>query len=336
MSDLADDASDHIQAQKNAAAEKAIETSQKQLQKKMIEAAVETTAMQMSASIALLCIPVVGWAAEAIMAVWALMTYLAAQHVKAAIKKIMADLKKAVSVKQKAVEADVHAVEDKISTEVFPAAQALAISNTPINGLGDIWQRIGGGIKKAAKVVVKVHVAPIKAAGHETLKAAASISKAVGAKGLSKTLESKERVWDNVSAHAEKYASDRLGDPRQIANDLRGLKEMMTGEVQIRKAQEGADKIKAKVFAMLELNKSDTLARMATAEYRDTLTKNIARSIRNDPKMLEDAQFYVAQQEKLAVKNGLSPDAQIPNVTGSNAGFLASLAALGAVFMLKS
>ncbi len=310
---------------------------QQTFKRDMMQAAIKVAAVQTGISIALMCVPIVGWALGII---YSVLQWFASKHVKRETTSIMNDLKVEIDQKNKQVQRQVHTEEDRIANELLPAAQALALSSAPLEGLGSLWTSVTGSVRTAAKqvskAVVQVHKVPAKFAVDQTMKAAAGAARTVGAKGVAAQLDRDRAHVDHAVEIAATHAEKDLGDPKEMDAELRRVAGYVNGDEQIRAAKEGAAKVRAKVFAQLAAAKADTLAQMATDKYRQNLTLSMAKAIRGDPNMLNAARVYQKQEQDAALRAGLPASTVVATVPSSNIGTIATVgAALSAFFLLR-
>ena len=305
----------------------------KQFQKQMIAAAAKVTAVQMGLSIALMCIPVFGWALAALMAI---ATLIAGDRVKKKIKEITNGISRELDAYQRAAQAEVHAAESRLADELWPDATKLAVSSAALDGwISDVWEKTKKITKKVVKPIVKVHNMPVKFIGKHVIKGIQHAAETVNDTKLANKLKGKEDSWENQIDRTTNQAAAAIADPEQMAKDMERAAGVVTGDEQIRKAKEGAEKIKAEARVSIDTAKREALTGMQAPEYRATMTRNLARAIRDDPKLMVEARYYQEQEQKLAVQNGLPSNAVVPTIQSGGGGLAVAAAAVGAYFMMR-
>ena len=322
------------------AATKNLQDQQSQLKKDMIQAAAKVTAVQVGISVALLFIPIVGWALAAINAVVAVIFSALAQRNKKKLQAVIAGIKTHVDAYQAQAQVEIHAQEQVISDQLWPDAVALANSGQSLDGLGDFWSNLRDDAKKAvrsvATAVVKFHTIPVKILGQQVIKGVRSVAGAVHDTSLQKKLAGKEDAWAAEIDRSTKQTSAALTNLDTLKNDAVRAVGLVTGEEQIRVAEQKGAEIEAAARQQIDAYKADTLAHMQTPEYRTELTRNLARAIRGDPTLQQEANYYQSQEQAKAVQNGLPANTVVPTVKSSSGGTLAAVGALvGAFFLLK-
>lgn len=323
---------------------------QRTVSRQMKQAAIKVAAAQAAISLSIVVlesmvvIPVVGWIAAAVGAVLAVVSYFRNKHVKAEIASIMGALQRDVTAHQKAAQKQMQAAEDVAASAVLPAAQQLALSGAalPLEGLGDLgslWTSITGAVKKAAKqtgkAVVQVHKVPAKAVLDVSMKAAAGAARTVGLKKTAAQIDRDRAHVDHAITIAAEHAERDMGDPQELAAELKRAAGMVDGGEQIRVAREGAAKIRTKAYAQIDAAKNNALAEFATPAYRDKLTVSLARAIRGDPSLLDEARAYQAAEKAAAVRAGLPSSTIDTTVPGSPAPLVGAAAAVAAFFLLR-
>ncbi len=318
-------------------ADKNLTEQQRRFKKDMIQAVAKVTAVQVGISVALLFIPVLGWALAALNA---LVGLIVGDIMKKRLKKVMDRLKTDIQGYQQHAQQEVHAYEEQVTQEVWPDAAALAASGEPLDGLGDFWSSAKDAISKAAKdtvrAVVQFHNAPVKLIGTGVIKGVRSFAHVVHDTKMEKRLQNKEAAWHDEIDRTTQHTTAAMTNLKTAENDARRAVGMVTGEEQIRVAQEKGNLLKQKAYAQIDAGKADALATMQTPEYRAQLVRNLAKAMRGDPSIANDAQYFAAQEAALAAANGLPADAVVPTVKPAGAGgLLAAAAAVGAYFMLR-
>ena len=327
---------------------------QKAFKQEMIEAAIKVAATQTAIEgtadimIAMGVIPIVGWVSAAIGVVITVISHFNNARVQRGIAEVMNQLKKDISARQASVQNVVHAAESDLSDKLLPAAQTLALSNTPLEGLGDFWSDIGKKLTKVtrpivkhvtkpiAKAIVQVYTVPAKVVGDATMKAVASAARSTGHENLASKIDNTRKTMDKKMKMFQDKYTGAMGDPAELASDLKTAVGMVTGDEEIAQAQQGADRIRTKAYAQLAAAQANALATLGTPEYQQNLTISLARAIRNDPSLLSEAQAVQQQEQAFASQSGLAPSTVVATVPASNAGALVTIgAALSAFFLLR-
>lgn len=317
-------------------ADKALTAQQRRFKKDMIQAVAKVTAVQVGISVVLLFIPVIGWALAAINA---LVGLIVGDIMKKRLKKVMDGIKNDLQAYQKQAQAEVHAVEEQVTEQVWPDAAALAQSGEPLDGLGDFWQDIKGSVSKAAKQVVKavvtVHTVPVKLVGQGVIKGVRSAAHVFHDTKLEKKLRNKEAAWNDEMERSTNHTTAALTNLKTAASDAKRAVGMVTGEEQVRVAEEKGRLLVAKAKAQIDAGKAEAIASMQTPEYRAQLMRNLAKAMRGDPAITSDAQYFASKEAQLAAANGVPSDSIVPTVQPSSGGLVAVAAAVGAYFMFR-
>jgi hypothetical protein len=125
----------------------------KHLTDQIVQAVVRQAVVSLSIQITLMCIPVIGWAIAAVMSVLQQITgKIYEAQMKREINNCIGDIQQRGEV----VKSRVEAVAIRAANEELPAAQALAVSNDQLNGLGDFWSKLVSPVNKIIKQVPRI------------------------------------------------------------------------------------------------------------------------------------------------------------------------------------
>lgn len=323
-----------------AQAQANLDSQNKDFKRDMMQAAAKVAAVQTAASVSVmivgLCIPVIGWAMAAVAAIMSIVSSALGKKYKAEVKQIIADLQTRLNAYQQAAQDKVHAAEQAMATQLWPAAQQLAASG---QDLGDFWSDLRDDIKHAAKqvvtAVVKFHTEPVKFIGSQAIKGIRSFAGAVHDTNLQKKLKGKEDAWADEIDRSAQHTAAAMTNLNTLKDDAIHAVNIATGKEQVIVAQQKAADIEKAAKAQIDAYVQQALAGLQTPEYQTELTRDLARAIRGDPSLMQEATYYQEQEQALAVKNGLPASTVVPTVkTSTLGGNLAAVAALAGAFLL--
>lgn len=260
------------------------------------ETAIKAAAAQMALQIGLMFIPVIGWAIGAVVS---LGQFIIGKHYEREMKRNIENGMNDITAFAKQANAQVTDAAARIYNEEYPSAVALAVSPTPLNGLGEsFWGKLEDKVlKPAAKVVRRINMIPTNlvvkgsrvVVGHH-MQASIDLTKAIGLKSTSEDIQ---HYYDKGRAIADDIAR-RAADPK-LAADLLSGKE--TADV----AQARMDEIKSVVYKDIGKQTDEAILKLESPQGRYEIRKQTALTLRNDPSVKTlRAKFEADQRQTLA------------------------------------
>jgi hypothetical protein len=144
------------------ALEAKLERLQKQMSGRIKEEMMKQAATQTTISLALSCVPAIGWILGLIYTIISLPGTL---YVKARMKELSNELKDRLVARGNAAQDIINARQHQIQNEVWDEAMELAVSGEPLEGLGDLGATIFDRVAKGAKTVIHAAArAPLRVA----------------------------------------------------------------------------------------------------------------------------------------------------------------------------
>jgi hypothetical protein len=225
-----------------------ISTNVKHLTDEIVQAVVRQAVVALTLQVGLMCIPVIGWAIAAVVAVTQQIT---GKIYEAQMKKVINNCIGDIKQRGEDVKARVQTAAIKVANEELPAAQALAVSNVQLNGLGDFWSKSVKSVEKVFKSIPKElkHVGTqiavtvkdpnklmkalttitspiglVRIAAKDVGKAAVFTAKAVESTGvIKKGSISKELARETASVNDVMYSAQKLTSPLTAVQEGSGL-----------------------------------------------------------------------------------------------------------------
>lgn len=260
------------------------------------ETAIKAAAAQMALQIGLMFIPVIGWAVGAIIS---LGQFIIGKHYEREMKRNIDRGMQDITAFAEKANAQVVSAASRIYEEEYPSAVALAVSPTPLNGLGEsFWGKLEDkAIKPTATLMRKINMVPTnivvklsRTVVEDHLKASIAGAKLVG---LKSTAEDMQHYYDKGRAVASDIER-RAADPK-LAADLMSGKE--TADV----AQARMDEIKSVVYKDIGKQTDEAILRLESPQGRYEIRKQTALTLRNDPSVKAlRAKFESDQRQTLA------------------------------------
>jgi hypothetical protein len=232
-------------------------------------------------------------------------------------------------------------VQMRVADEEYPAAETLAASGAPLNGLGSFFESIGLTKQNITRTVAKAQTKSVGVVGKAVLRTARVGAQLVGDKRGEEIARKQEDNWNRNTKRVEEMFAQKLQNPyRMIAHDLDTIGRTLSGQQVVHvMAGKIADLIAA-ARRDLDEYKANAISMAATPEYRDAVRTNIAKGLRDDPDFASKAAVINARNKMLAAE--FSPSSVAASVpTGpegkaSGASLLATAASLvGAFFFLR-
>lgn len=323
-----------------------------ELTKSLKRAAMQTAAAQMAASVAAMaiemaavsaagyataaaaiaagsCIPIIGWAAAAVIAAG---TWIGGDIAKRKVKEMMADAKQKIQEMGDATTAEVEAVQSRIADAEMPAAEQLAVSGQPLEGLGAF---LGVTKKNITGAVAKAQTKSVGVVGQAILRTGRTGAQLVGDKKGEAYVRKKEEDWDRNTKRVEKMFAEKLQNPyKMIAHDLDTIGRTVSGQQIVHVMKAKIDELLKAARRDFDLYKAGSIAQAETPEYRELVRVNLAKGLRGDPDFASKAAEINARQKMIAAE--FSPTAlaaSVPSAPASGASLLGTAAAAVGAFM---
>lgn len=136
--------------------DESMKRSGRELTKAIIEAVVKQAAFSMGIQIALMFVPIIGWAISGLVSVTQM---IVGKYYQKQMNDVIADTMEAIKQRGAAVEARVMAAGEKVYMEELPAGRALAMSDQPLpEGLSGWWGDFTGSVRKVVKTKIAAPV----------------------------------------------------------------------------------------------------------------------------------------------------------------------------------
>jgi hypothetical protein len=304
------------------------------LKRAVIEEAAKSVALSTGLSVAALATSEtpIGWILAIIAALIALIKLFTGPYVKRKIQEIVNASINELSNYGEAKEVEASAKAIQVTSDEWPAAQRLAVSNQPLDGwLRDAWNNAGKAITDAARVVAKpiakplvqMNAAPLRWAGDQTIKSWVMIAKVLGQDKTADKLNHFDAEWKQHMDHATQQAEAMLADPVMGVRVMHGYPfRLITGLSQEDQVRKRAYQLVAQGKAQIATRIAQIEATLDGAQYRSGVRNALAKAIRANPQLLADAQTAVAQAPISAPASG-------------GGGLLSTLALIGGFFWLN-
>ncbi len=289
----------------------------------------------MTAATAASVVPIVGWVVAALIAIG---TLVGGSIAKKQIHKMIEGAKDEIQGYGRRVQATVQAAKNQVGEDEWAAAQALAASGQPLEGLGGFKDMFTHAIAKAQTKSVQV-------VGDAILKTGAAGARLVGDKKGEAKAKKWNDAWDRNSKRVDEMFAKKLNNPyHMFAEDIDAIGRTFSG-------QQAVHVVRNKIGSMVAAAKRDmdefrdkTLSMVGTPEYHEATRINLAKGLRGDPQFAQRAQELQARDKMVAAAftsndqvTGVVNTAQgKPADAGGGAGALGTAAALiGAFFMFR-
>jgi hypothetical protein len=279
-------------------------------------------------------VPIVGWAVAAIIAIG---TFVGGRIGKRRAEEAIADGKKQIQRYGDETQATVKAAQMAVADAEYPAAESLAASNAPLEGLGSFL-----GIRKSqiTHAVAKAQVYSIQKPGQLLLRTGQMGARLVGDKRGEEYAKMREKKWVANSDRVQKMFERKLDNPyKMVANDIDTIGRTVSGQQVAYVTQKKVGELVKRAKQDMDEYRDKTLAAINTPEYREAVRVNIAKGLRGDPdfagkvneirardKMI-DSEFMSSQQVAAAAPGNVA------NSTGGS-GLLATAATIASAFFL--
>jgi hypothetical protein len=237
-------------------------------------------------------VPIVGWALSVAIAIG---TMIGAAKAKRDVAKIMADAQAQIKSYGDQTSATIKTAQDQVGQQEFPAAQQLANSGQPIEGLG------GGIFSKEfwTKAVTATVLKPVEYAGKAILASTKGAAELVGYKKGAAYIAQKQKNWDDNSARVQDMLNRRLQNPyTSIAADLDAAGRTLAGTQITHVVRQKAAQLVAAAKKDMDAFRDQMLAMLPTDDYHTNVRNNLAKGLRGDPQ-------YAAQVQELQGRNAM-------------------------------
>jgi len=286
--------------------EQKIDQKTEQMKKDIKETAIKAAAAQMSLQVGLMFVPVIGWAVGALIS---LAQYFIGDYYEKQLKQLIDSGMEEINVFAKKANERVTETAVRVYDEEYPSSVALAVSSTPLNGLGEnFWGKLEDSVlKPAATIVRKINMIPtnlvVKASRVVVESHIRESIKALDAFGFDSTANDLRKIASKGKEIAEDIEV-RAADPK-LASDL------MSGKETVDVATARLDDIKRTVYADINKETNAAVAKIESPQGRAEIRKQTALTLRNDPSVQAlrakfDADAKQAAKQTVALNNAVS------------------------------
>lgn len=275
------------------------------------------------------CVPIVGWAIAAVIAIG---TYIGGEVAKRQTKKLIEDVKTKIAAYGNLINQQVQTQQLALATQQYPAALALATSGQALQGLGSFLGITKAGIIHAFS---EAQTKSVQLVGDAILKTGAAGAKLVGDKRGEALAEKKQAAWDKNSQRVEVMFEGKLQNPyKMLAQDVDTIGRSVSGQQTVHVVRIKTTELYNASVRDMNAYRDKVFAAMQTPEYLQALTVNIAKAMRGDPTFSAQATQIDAQQKMLG--NVFNSVQQKASTSGNAGGILAAgAAALGTFLFLR-
>ncbi len=281
-------------------------------------------------------IPIVGWAVAAIIAVG---TFIGGRIGKKRAEEAIAGAKEDIQKYGDQIQAQIQDAQMSVAAAEYPSAESLAVSNTVLDGLGDLGSFLGITKAGITQAVAKLQVLTVQKPVQALLRTGQIGAKLVGDKRGAEKAADLERKWNANSKRTEELFARKLQNPyKMLAGDLDKIGRVVSGQEVAHITQQKARELVKKAKQDLDEYRDKTMAAINTPNYHEAVRINIAKGLRGDPAFLAktdeiiardkmvDAEFNSARQVTAALPPGAAP-------TGGGS-LLATAATIASAFFL--
>ncbi len=258
--------------------------------------ALEQAAVNAGITIALACIPVIGWIIEAVWVVVQIGLQITNVYYKNEAAKVINDMQNELRSKAAEYEARLALVKDAVMEQEKPAAIQLALSNTTLTGLGELfwkkpWQPALATVLKESVIWSGQLAKPLVVGHHLAFRTIDNILLKVpipAVQDAAKKMGISEADW---------YA-----DVKRTEQQVEDFIDVGTGEAKLAKAKEAAAKARAAALVEFERQFQIAVANVNSAPFREAVRNALAVMIRTDPAIMQ------------MIGHGLDVSSQSPNM----------------------
>lgn len=278
-------------------------------------------------------IPIVGWAAAAVIAIG---TFIGGRIGKRRAEEAVRDGKKKIEAYGKLVQDQVKSAQMAVAVQELPAAESLAASSEPLDGLGSFF---GIRKKQITHAVSKAQVKSVQVVGQAILRTGAAGAKLVGDKRGEEKAKKWEAKWNANSDRVQKMFERKLDNPyKMIAHDLDTIGRTVSGQQVAHVTKQKVAELVKKATQDMNEYRDKTMAAINTQDYREAVRVNIAKGLRGDPSFASKASEIRARDKM--IDSEFTSSQQVAAVTGNVAGqaggggLMATAATIASAFFL--
>jgi hypothetical protein len=222
-----------------------------------------------------------------------------------------------------------------VADEEWPAAERLAVSGQPLEGLGSFL-----GIKKSdiTQAVAKVQTKTVGEVGKVILRTGRVGAQLVGDKRGEAMVRKQEDNWNRNTKRVEKMFAEKLNNPyKMIAHDLDTIGRTVSGQQIVHVMKQKIAQLLAAAQRDFDAYRAGAIAQASTPEYRETVRIDLAKGLRKDPDFERKAAEIKARNKMIDAE--FSPTAlasSVPQGPEGGGGLLTTAAGLvGAFFLFR-
>jgi len=290
----------------------------------------------MTAATAASVVPIVGWVVAALIAIG---TLVGGSIAKKQIHKMIEAAKDEIQGYGRRTQATVQAAKNQVGEQEYAAAEQLAASGQPLEGLGAL------GIKKfLTGTVAKAQTKSVQVVGDAVLKTGAAGARLVGDKKGEAKAKKWNDAWDRNSKRVALMFEKKLQNPyHMFAEDIDAIGRTFSGQQAVHEIRNKTGSLVAAAKRDMDEFRDKTLAMTATPEYHEAVRVNIAKGLRGDPQFAQRAQELKARDKMVDAAftssdqvTGVINTAQgKPAESTGAAGLLGTAAAIGAFLFFR-
>lgn len=238
-------------------------------------------------------VPIIGWALSVAIAIG---TMIGAAKAKRDVAKILNDVQVQLKAYGDQTTATIKAAQDQVAQQEFPAAQQLADSRQPIDGLGGIFNK-----SFWTQAVTATVLKPVEYVGKAVLATAKGAAKLTGDTHGAAFLAKQQQNWDSNSARVQDMLDHRLQNPYTgIAKDLDAAGRTLAGTQVTHVVRQKAAQLLAAAKQDLDGFRDKMLSMATTDDYHTAVRTNLAKGLRGDPQFALQVQELKARNAMLA------------------------------------
>lgn len=283
------------------------------------------------------CVPIIGWAAAAVIAIG---TFIGGRIGKRKAAEEVEKGKREIQDYGDKINAEVSDAEAAAGDQEFAAGKALADSGQPLSGLGSF---LGISKRDVTQTLAKAQVLTVQKPIQAILRTGQLGARLVGDKRGAEMAKKWEDNWNRNSERVADLFARKLDNPyTMLAGDLDKIGRTVSGQEVVHVTRQQIAKLVAAAKKDMDEYRDKVMSTMAQPEYREAVRVNIAKGLRGDPQFasqvneiaarskMVDAEFSSSQQVAAA-------ENQVAKATGTStggAGLLATAATLVSAFFL--
>ncbi len=262
-------------------------------------------------------VPIVGWAVAAVIAVG---TFVGGRIGKRRAEEAIAGAKEEIQKYGDQIQAQIQSAQMAVAASEYSAAESLAVSNTQLDGLGDLGSFLGITKAGITNAVAKLQVLTVQKPVQALLRTGQIGAKLVGDKRGAEKAAALERKWNANSQRVADLFARKLENPyKMLAGDLDKIGRSVSGQEVAHVTQQKARELVKRAKQDMDEYRDKTMAAINTPDYHEAVRINIAKGLRGDPAFLSktdeiiardkmvDAEFNSARQVTAALPPGAAP-----------------------------